>query len=198
MAGELDTNAGAAPAEQATNDQASSLERREALRRFGVYAACTAPVLTVLMASRQSEAGGFSRNGTAVATAAIGGGSGVASAAAAAAAVVVEAAAAAVSPADIQLSCGRGSGRGGAPAALRSSPATALGRCPTSRWCVLQIVSSPLDEMALVAAPATGAVAVVDATARAILEGLRQWPRRACAGRRMCRGQRSDGRRRAR
>ena len=62
MAGELDTNAGAAPAEQATNDQASSLERREALRRFGVYAACAAPVLTVLMSSRQSEAGGFSRN----------------------------------------------------------------------------------------------------------------------------------------
>ncbi len=37
---------------------------------------------------------------------------------------------------------------------------------------MLRIVSSPLDEMALVAAPATGAVAVVDATARAILEGL--------------------------
>ena len=89
-----------------------------------------------------------------------------------AAAAVVAVAVAAVSPADIQLSCGREIGRGGAPAALRSSPATALGRCPTSRWCVLQIVSSPLDEMALVAAPATGAVAVVDATARAILEGL--------------------------
>lgn len=38
---------------------------------------------------------------------------------------------------------------------------------------MLQIVSSALDEVAMVAAPATGAVAVVDATARAILEGLR-------------------------
>ena len=39
-----------------------TLERRAMLRRFGTYAAFTAPALTVLMASRQSEAGGFSRN----------------------------------------------------------------------------------------------------------------------------------------
>ena len=63
MADDLDTNAGAAPAERATDETAASLERREALRRFGAYAACAAPVLTVLMASRQSQAGGFSRNG---------------------------------------------------------------------------------------------------------------------------------------
>ena len=30
---------------------------------FGVYAAVTAPAMTVLLASRQSQAGGFSRNG---------------------------------------------------------------------------------------------------------------------------------------
>lgn len=42
-----------------------SMERREALRRFGVYAAVTAPAMTVLLASRQSQAGGFSRNGNA-------------------------------------------------------------------------------------------------------------------------------------
>ena len=41
----------------------ASVERRELLRRFGVYAAVTAPAMTVLLASRQSEAGGFSRNG---------------------------------------------------------------------------------------------------------------------------------------
>ena len=40
-----------------------SVERREALRRFGVYAAVTAPAMTVLLASRQGHAGGFSRNG---------------------------------------------------------------------------------------------------------------------------------------
>ncbi|MFL5335115.1 MAG: hypothetical protein ACJ8H8_18470 [Geminicoccaceae bacterium] len=40
-----------------------SVERRELLRRFGVYAAVTAPAMTVLLASRQSQAGGFSRNG---------------------------------------------------------------------------------------------------------------------------------------
>ncbi|MFZ1428882.1 MAG: hypothetical protein WAS21_19160 [Geminicoccaceae bacterium] len=38
---------------------------------------------------------------------------------------------------------------------------------------MLQIVSFPIDDVALVAAPATGAVAVVDATARVVLEGLR-------------------------
>ena len=72
MADELDSNVGAAPAEHAPNDTASSLERREALRRFGTYAACAAPVLTVLMASRQSEAGGFIRNSRSAATAVAG------------------------------------------------------------------------------------------------------------------------------
>ncbi len=38
---------------------------------------------------------------------------------------------------------------------------------------MLQIVSFPIDDVALVAAPATGAVAVVDAAARLVLEGLR-------------------------
>ena len=42
-----------------------SVERREALRRFGVYAACTAPAMTVLLASRQSAAGSFSSNSSA-------------------------------------------------------------------------------------------------------------------------------------
>ena len=45
--------------------------------------------------------------------------------------------------------------------------------CSGSEVAVLQIVSYPLDDVALVAAPATGAVAVVDAAGRAILEGLR-------------------------
>ena len=44
---------------------APAVERREALRRFGVYAACTAPAMTVLLASRQSEAGSFFANGDA-------------------------------------------------------------------------------------------------------------------------------------
>ncbi len=54
---------------QAADDEAartgSGLERREALRRFGVYAACTAPAMTVLLASRQSDAGSFFNNGDA-------------------------------------------------------------------------------------------------------------------------------------
>ena len=41
------------------------MERREALRRFGVYAACTAPAMTVLLASRQGNAGSFFDNGDA-------------------------------------------------------------------------------------------------------------------------------------
>jgi hypothetical protein len=43
----------------------SSVERREALRRFGVYATVTAPAMTVLLASRQSAAGSFFANGDA-------------------------------------------------------------------------------------------------------------------------------------
>jgi hypothetical protein len=39
---------------------------------------------------------------------------------------------------------------------------------------VLQTVSIPLDDVAILAAPATGPVAVVDATARAILDALRK------------------------
>ena len=46
-------------------DPAPAVERREALRRFGIYAACTAPAMTVLLASRQSEAGSFFANGDA-------------------------------------------------------------------------------------------------------------------------------------
>ena len=49
----------------APRDLNRSVERREALRRFGVYAAVTAPAMTVLLASRQGHAGGFSRNGNA-------------------------------------------------------------------------------------------------------------------------------------
>ena len=56
--GQRDANA-AEPEVKLTTE---TLERRAMLRRFGTYAAFTAPALTVLMASRQSEAGGFSRN----------------------------------------------------------------------------------------------------------------------------------------
>lgn len=48
-----------------TAEHEVSVERREALRRFGVYAACTAPAMTVLLASRQSAAGSFFNNGDA-------------------------------------------------------------------------------------------------------------------------------------
>ena len=47
------------------NGPAPAVERREALRGFGIYAACTAPAMTVLLASRQSEAGSFFANGDA-------------------------------------------------------------------------------------------------------------------------------------
>lgn len=56
---------GAEPAGDVKRELTRSVERREALRRFGVYAAVTAPAMTVLLASRQSQAGGFSRNGNA-------------------------------------------------------------------------------------------------------------------------------------
>ncbi len=42
------------PAQPVTTD----LARREALRRFGAYAAYTAPAMTVLLASRQGHAMG--------------------------------------------------------------------------------------------------------------------------------------------
>ena len=48
-----------------TVDAAPPVERREVLRRFGVYAAATAPAMTVLLASRQSNAGSFIANGDA-------------------------------------------------------------------------------------------------------------------------------------
>ena len=51
--------------EGAAKHEGGSVERREALRRFGVYAACTAPAMTVLLASRQSAAGSFFANGDA-------------------------------------------------------------------------------------------------------------------------------------
>ncbi len=38
-------------------------QRREVLRRFGRYAACTAPAMMVLLSSRQSSAGSFFRKG---------------------------------------------------------------------------------------------------------------------------------------
>lgn len=38
------------------------IERRDALKRLGVYAAYTAPAMTVLLASRQGEAANFSRD----------------------------------------------------------------------------------------------------------------------------------------
>jgi len=55
------------PGATTVNPEASELdpavvERRELLRRFGKFAAFTAPAMTVLMASRQSEAGSFFRN----------------------------------------------------------------------------------------------------------------------------------------
>jgi hypothetical protein len=50
---------------RAARDLDRAVERREALRRFGVYAAVTAPAMTALLASRQGKAGGFSRNGNA-------------------------------------------------------------------------------------------------------------------------------------
>ena len=45
-------------------DDKRPVERREALRRFGIYAAATAPALTVLLASRQSQAGKFPGGGS--------------------------------------------------------------------------------------------------------------------------------------
>ncbi|MGE3292312.1 MAG: hypothetical protein AB7O95_13110 [Geminicoccaceae bacterium] len=51
--------------ESVGSHEGGNVERREALRRFGVYAACTAPAMTVLLASRQSAAGSFFNNGDA-------------------------------------------------------------------------------------------------------------------------------------
>ena len=39
------------------------LDRREILRRFGLYATCTAPAMTVLLSSRSGTAGNFFKNG---------------------------------------------------------------------------------------------------------------------------------------
>ena len=58
-----DVGNGEAPEGAAMHE--GGLERREALRRFGVYAACTAPAMTVLLASRQTAAGSFFNNGDA-------------------------------------------------------------------------------------------------------------------------------------
>ena len=65
MIGDLDNDCEATPTGTGAKDPAPSVERREALRRFGIYAACTAPAMTVLLASRQSEAGSFFANGDA-------------------------------------------------------------------------------------------------------------------------------------
>lgn len=61
----ISDNAGHGEAPDGTDRREDGLERREALRRFGVYAACTAPAMTVLLASRQSAAGSFFSNGDA-------------------------------------------------------------------------------------------------------------------------------------
>jgi uncharacterized membrane protein YgcG len=52
------------------------MERREVLRRFGIYAAVTAPAMTVLLASRQSEAMGSKRSGNGGGKSSGGGGGG--------------------------------------------------------------------------------------------------------------------------
>jgi hypothetical protein len=65
MNGDLDHSPEAAGDTQSGSLPAASLERRAALRCFGIYAACTAPAMTVLLASRQSEAGSFFANGDA-------------------------------------------------------------------------------------------------------------------------------------
>lgn len=62
MADKSKMPSGEAPAAHEVDATAEAVERRAVLRRFGAYAAFTAPALTVLMASRQSEAGGFHRN----------------------------------------------------------------------------------------------------------------------------------------
>ena len=65
MTDDLDNDCGSHTNRDGGKDPAPSVERREALRRFGIYAACTAPAMTVLLASRQSEAGSFFANGDA-------------------------------------------------------------------------------------------------------------------------------------
>jgi hypothetical protein len=50
-------------AESVANEMTRSMERREALGRFGMYAAVTAPAMTVLLASRQSRAAKFPGKG---------------------------------------------------------------------------------------------------------------------------------------
>lgn len=62
MADNSKTPGGAVPAAHEADGTAEAVERRAVLRRFGAYAAFTAPALTVLMTSRQSEAGGFLRS----------------------------------------------------------------------------------------------------------------------------------------
>jgi hypothetical protein len=55
--------AGAAPVSPESGElDRVAVERREMLRRFGKFAAFTAPAMTVLMASRQGEAGSFFRD----------------------------------------------------------------------------------------------------------------------------------------
>jgi hypothetical protein len=65
MSGSVEHDHGEPDAGDALREQVPAVERREALRRFGIYAACTAPAWTVLLASRQSEAGSFFQNGDA-------------------------------------------------------------------------------------------------------------------------------------
>jgi hypothetical protein len=63
MADEPKLDPGAAPVSPESGEpDPAAVERREMLRRFGKFAAFTAPAMTVLMASRQGEAGSFFRN----------------------------------------------------------------------------------------------------------------------------------------
>jgi hypothetical protein len=63
MADEPKLEPGATPVSLESGEpESAAVERREMLRRFGKFAAFTAPAMTVLMASRQGEAGRFFRN----------------------------------------------------------------------------------------------------------------------------------------
>jgi hypothetical protein len=63
MADEPELEPSATPVNPESGEfDSAAVERREMLRRFGKFAAFTAPAMTVLMASRQSEAGSFFRD----------------------------------------------------------------------------------------------------------------------------------------
>jgi hypothetical protein len=96
MADETELEPGAAPGNPESGDlDTAAVERREMLRRFGKFAAFTAPAMTVLMASRQGRPAASSATRRTM----------VGGAAAIKAAVAVAVAAAAASPADVWVSC---------------------------------------------------------------------------------------------